>query len=64
MLLTAHEINCGIGSDYWEVYDTSFDMPSIIYPDDFGDFLDSVRKEGYDVFINTYASWEAMDEYL
>jgi hypothetical protein len=64
VLLTAHEIQCGIGEDYWEVYDESFDIPSIIYVDDFADFLDNVRKEGYDVHINTYASWEAMDEYL
>ena len=64
MILTAHEISCGRGSNYWEVYDDSFDMPSPIDADDFGDFLDKVRREGYDVHINTYASWEAMDEYL
>lgn len=64
MILTAHEICCGIGGDYWEIYDDSFDMPAIIYPDDFGDFLDKAREDGYDVHINTYASWEAMDEYL
>jgi hypothetical protein len=64
MILTAHEIQCGIGEDYWEVYDESFDMPSVVYPNDMGDFIASVLNEGHELYINTYASWEAMDEYL
>jgi hypothetical protein len=53
-----------LGENYWEIHDDSFDMPSTVEADEFGGWLANARTLGYDVYINTYESWEAMDEFL
>jgi len=62
--LYCYEIDNGPHSRVWEIHDDSFDMPSTVEPDDFGAWLANARTLGYDVYINTYESWEAMDEFL
>ena len=53
-----------IGGRWWEVYDESDRRVSTVEPDEFGGWLANARTLGYDVYINTYESWEAMDEFL
>lgn len=45
---------------WWEIHDESGFLESI-EPEDFGDFLDFCRSINYDVLINTYESWEALE---
>lgn len=52
-----------MGGRWWEVYDESDGYVSID-TDEFGGWLANARTLGYDVYINTYESWEAMDEFL
>ena len=46
---------------WWEVYDDSDTVVASLEPEDFGDFLDFARSINYDVYINTYKSWEALE---
>lgn len=50
-----------LGGRWWEIHDDSGYLESIEL-DDFADFLDFARSINYDVRINTYKSWEAMDD--
>lgn len=60
--LYAYEVDCfGNGDTIWEIYTESDEHFSSIPRDFFGDFLDFFRVLHYDVYINTYESWEAMD---
>jgi hypothetical protein len=60
-VLYAYEMET-IGGRWWEVYDDSGYL-TYYEPDEFPDFLDFARHINYDVHINTYESWEALDEY-
>jgi hypothetical protein len=57
----AYEIEA-IGGRWWEIFDDSGFLEGI-EPEDFGDFLDFMRSINYDVRINTYDSWIAMEEW-
>jgi hypothetical protein len=65
--LYCYEIDA-LGGRWWEVYDDNDDVEqqyiSTVEPDEFGGWLANARTLGYDVYINTYESWEAMDEFL
>jgi hypothetical protein len=65
--LYCYEIEA-LGGRWWEVYDDNDDVEqqyiSTVEPDEFGVWLANARTLGYDVYINTYESWEAMDEFL
>jgi hypothetical protein len=61
--LYAYEIDDD-SSVYWDIFteDVHPDTYNPVYlttveVDDFGDYLDTVRGLGYDLFINTYSSW-------
>ena len=43
---------------YWEVYEDNRQDVEHVQPDEMGDYIDNVRRNGYDVLINTYESWE------
>ena len=58
--LYCYEIEA-MGGRWWEVYDESDDHVSSVEPDDFDEWLANARTLGYDVYINTYESWEAME---
>lgn len=58
----AYEIDdFGNGDYYWEVYDDGDVMIGWYEREAFADFLDFARSINYDVLINTYTSWEALD---
>ena len=61
--LYCYEIEA-MGGRWWEVYDESDDYVSTVEPDEFGGWLANARTLGFDIYINTYESWEAMDEFL
>lgn len=61
MIFYAYEMEA-MGGRWWEIHDDSGFLQSI-EPENFGDFIDFTLSMGYDVHINTYESWEAMDEY-
>jgi len=65
--LYCYEIEA-LGGRWWEVYDDNDDVEQqyicTVEPDDMGAWLANARTLGYDVYINTYESWEAMDEFL
>jgi hypothetical protein len=56
----AYEIDTGRGV-YWEVYDDGDTMIGYYEDNEFATFLDFARAINYDVYINTYESWEALD---
>lgn len=62
--LYAYEIGGIPQAHWWEVYDESDDYVSTVEPENMGAWLANARTLGYDVYINTYESWEAMDEFL
>ena len=51
-----------MGGRWWEIFDDSGFLQSI-EPENFGDFLDFCRSINYDVLLNTYDSWIAMEEW-
>ena len=53
-----------MGGRWWEVYSESDEHVSTVEPDEFGGWLANARTLGFDIYINTYESWEAMDEFL
>ena len=57
----AYEMSA-MGGTWWEVWDVDGVMCASIEPENFGDFLEFCRTINYDVKVNTYESWEAMDE--
>lgn len=60
--LYAYEIDCfGNGDVIWEIFTEYHEFLSTQQAENFGNFLDSALAFGYDVLINTYESWEAMD---
>lgn len=58
----AYEVDWFGGDDNdWEVFVDDEPTPFVtVKAADFGDWLDFVRECGYDVYINTLESWEAM----
>lgn len=60
--LFAYEMDWfGASNTSWEVYENHVAAPvAIIESEFFGDFLDTALTLGYDVRINTIASWEAL----
>ena len=60
----AYEIDWdGSGETTWEAYmQGDDDIFAVIDRDAFGDWLDFIKGMGYDVRINTYESWIAMED--
>jgi hypothetical protein len=56
----AYQMDGGHGI-YWEVYDDGPTVIGVYEEEEFNDFLDFARSINYDVLINTYESWEAME---
>lgn len=61
MSVWAYEIQDDHGSPAWALMNEDGEMIDSHDADNFGSILDFYRALGYDVLINTYASWEAMD---
>ena len=51
-----------MGGKWWEIYwSIDNDLLYSVEPDEFGDWLDSMRAFGYtNIYINTIESWEAL----
>jgi hypothetical protein len=50
-----------MGGRWWEIYwNIDNDILLSIEPDEMGDWLDAMLAMGYDIFLNTLESWEAM----
>lgn len=61
MSVWAYEIVDGHGGHAWVIMNENGDVLDSHDADNFGNILDFWRVLGYDVIINTYESWEAMD---
>jgi hypothetical protein len=57
----AYEIQDGHGNPHWIVVNENGDVVDSHFDEDFASVIDFWRALGYDTIINTYESWEAMD---
>lgn len=61
MSVWAYEMQDGHGVPVWIIMNEAGEILDSHDADNFGNILDFWRTLGYDVIINTYQSWEAMD---
>jgi hypothetical protein len=59
----AYEMDDGHGGKGWILMNENGDVVDSHFDNDFATVIDFWRQLGYDTIINTYESWEAMDEY-